>query len=109
MNTENTPKEKKKITREHKILAKNSLYSFIQTYGNFIFSIITASIIAKTISQYEWQYLILTLSLIGIFLTFLSFLSPSLGGSIIYYVSGYYALNYNTKLIYYRHYQYHLP
>jgi len=98
MNTENTPKEKIKITREHKILAKNSLYSFIQTYGNFIFSIITASIIAKTISQYEWQYLILTLSLIGILLTFLSFLSPSLGGSIIYYISGYYALNHNTKL-----------
>ena len=97
MNTENTPKEKK-ITREHKILAKNSLYSFIHTYGNFIFSIITASIIARTISQHEWQYLILTLSLIGIFLTLLTFLSPSLGGSLIYYISGYYALNYNTKV-----------
>jgi len=98
MNTENNPKEKKKLTREHKILAKNSLYSFMQTYGNFLFSIITASVIARTISPQEWQYLILTLSLIGIFMTFLAFLPPSLGGSMIYYISSYHALNYNTKL-----------
>ena len=74
MSIENTPKEKKKLTREHKILAKNSLYQFMQTYGNFFFSIITVSLIARTISPQEWQYLILTLSLIGIFMTFLAFL-----------------------------------
>ena len=98
MSVENTPKEKKKVTREQKILAKNSLYSFIHSYGSFIFSIITVSIIARTISQQEWQYLILTLSLIGIFMIFLAFLPPSLGGSMIYYISRYHALNYNTKL-----------
>ncbi len=98
MNTENAPKEKKKVTQEHKILAKNSIYQFMQTYGNFFFSIITASLIARTISQEEWQYLILAVSLVGIFMTVLAFLPPSLGGSMIYYISRYYALNYNNKL-----------
>jgi len=98
MSIEDTSNKKKKLTREHKILAKNSIYSLMHNYGNYIFSIITASLIARTISPQEWQYLILTLSLIGIFMTFLAFLPPSLGGSMIYYISGYHALNYNNKL-----------
>jgi len=98
MSIENTPKEKKKLTREHKILAKNSLYSFMHSYGNLFFSLITASIIARTISQQEWQYLILAVSLVGFFTLIVSFLPPNVGLSFIYYISRFHALNQNTKL-----------
>ncbi|KKN66590.1 hypothetical protein LCGC14_0470050 [marine sediment metagenome] len=92
----NTPK--KKLTKEHRILAKNSLYSFMYTYGNFFFSIISASLIARTISPEVWQYLILTISLVGFFNLIASFLPPSVGLSFIYYVSQFHALNQNAKL-----------
>ncbi len=98
MSIKNTSKEKKKVTREQKILVKNSFYSFMHHYGNFFFSLITAVIIARVISMEEWGFLILALSLIGFFTIILAFLPPSLGLSLIYYVSRFKALNQNTKL-----------
>jgi len=98
MSIKNSSKGKKKATREQKILVKNSFYSFMHHYGNFFFSLITALIIARVISQEEWGFLILALSLIGFFTIILAFLPPGLGLSLIYYVSRFKALNQNTKL-----------
>ena len=98
MSIENTPKENKTLTKEQKILFKNSFYSFMHSYGNFFFSLISASIIARIISQDEWGFLILALSLIGFFTLILAFLPPSLGLSFIYYISRFKVLNQNTKL-----------
>ena len=98
MSIKNTPKGKKKVTREQKILVKNSFYSFMHHYGNFFFSLITALIIARVISIEEWGFLLLALSLIGFFTIILAFLPPGLGLSLIYYVSRFKALHQNTKL-----------
>ncbi|KKL83306.1 hypothetical protein LCGC14_1976090 [marine sediment metagenome] len=98
MSPNNNQNKRKELSKENKILAKNSFYSFIHSYGNFFFSLITASIIARVISQSDWGYLILTLSLIGFFTIILAFLPPSLGISTVYYVSQFKALNQNTKL-----------
>lgn len=48
-NIEKTPKSK--ITRDHRILAKNSLYSFLNSYGSFFFSLITSFLLARLILQ----------------------------------------------------------
>jgi len=98
MSIKNNQKERKELTIEHKILFKNSFYSIIYSYANFFFSIITASLMARIISKDEWGFIILTLSLIGFFSVILIFLPPSLGLSMIYYVSQFKALNQNSKL-----------
>ncbi|MHA1294764.1 MAG: oligosaccharide flippase family protein, partial [Promethearchaeota archaeon] len=91
-------KNKKQLTQNQRVLAKNTFYSFLQSYGVFFFSLITSFFIARMITQEEWGFLFLTLSYITIFTLFLGFCPPSLADSVKYYIPTYRALEQNTKL-----------
>jgi len=91
-------KNNKNLTKDHRILAKNTFFSFLFSYGKFLFALITSFIIARIISQETWGFLILTLSFINIFTFILVFFPPSLGLSFHYYIPRYRALNQNSKL-----------
>ena len=93
-----TEKNSKKLSKDYRILAKNTLFSFLFSYGTYLFSIISSFIIARIISQDTWGFLILTLSFINIFTFILVFFPPSLGLSFHYYIPQYRALNQNSKL-----------
>ncbi|MFX1420591.1 MAG: oligosaccharide flippase family protein, partial [Promethearchaeota archaeon] len=95
---EHSNTKKKKLNKEHKILAKNSFYSLLYSYSNFFFSIITSIFIARLISPEVWGFLILAISLIAIFSLILIFLPPGVGPSIIYYLSQFKVLNQNRKV-----------
>ncbi len=90
------PKEQnqdnKHISKEYKILAKNSILSIIHIYSSFFFSLITSFIIARLISADIWSYLIISTSYITIFSLILTFLPPSLGLTFNYYIPKYRAL-----------------
>ena len=81
------------VKREVLTLARNSLYSFLNSYGTFIFSIITFFFMARLISDVEWGYLILANTYILIILLILSFLPPGLGPSLNYYFPRYIVQN----------------
>ena len=81
------------VKREVLTLARNSLYSFLNSYGTFIFSIITFIFMARLISDVEWGYLILANTYILIILLILSFLPPGLGPSLNYYFPRYLVQN----------------
>lgn len=89
---------KKSSKKEERSFAKNTFFSFLTSYSNFFFSILTVFFIARLISKEEWDFLILTNSLINIFTLILVFLPPSLGISTLYYASTFSALNQNNKL-----------
>jgi len=86
------------VKREVLTLARNSLYSFLNSYGTFIFSIITFIFMARLISDVEWGYLILANTYILIILLILSFLPPGLGPSLNYYFPRYLVQNDFTQL-----------
>ena len=88
----------KELSKNHKILAKNTLFSFLASYGNYISSIITSFIIARIISQENWGFLILATSIVNIFTFILLFFPPSLGLAMNYYIPQYQALNQYSKL-----------
>jgi len=81
------------VKREILTLARNSIYSFLNSYGTFIFSIITFFFMARLISDVEWGYLILANTYILIILLILSFLPPGLGPSLNYYFPRYLVQN----------------
>ncbi|MHA1724314.1 MAG: lipopolysaccharide biosynthesis protein [Promethearchaeota archaeon] len=86
------------ITKEQRTLAKNTFFSFLFSYGKFLFSLISSFIIARLITQEMWGFLILTISFINLFTYFILFFPPSLGLSFQYYIPRYIALNENSKL-----------
>ena len=94
----NIEKNSKILTKDHRILAKNTFFSFLFSYGKFLFSLISSFIIARIISQETWGFLILTISFINIFTFILVFFPPSLGLSFHYYIPRYLALNQISKL-----------
>ncbi|MHA2338400.1 MAG: lipopolysaccharide biosynthesis protein [Candidatus Hodarchaeales archaeon] len=89
---------KTRIGIEYKILAKNSFYSFINSYSSFFFSLITSFIMARIISQEVWSYFIIALSYTALFALILSFLPPSLGLTYNYFIPKFRALKQFTKL-----------
>jgi len=91
-------KNNKNLSKDHRVLAKNTFFSFLFSYGKFLFALITSFIIARIISQETWGFLILTLSFINIFTFILVFFPPSLGLSFHYYIPRYKALKQNSKL-----------
>jgi len=91
-------KGNKKEFNEYKILAKNSFYSFLNSYSGFFFTMITSTIMARIVTDIEWQYLILALSYITLFSLILTFLPPSLGLSFNYYIPRFRTLKQNNKL-----------
>ena len=94
----NKEKNHKVLSKDHRILAKNTFFSFSFSYGKFLFALISSFIIARIISQDMWGFLIITLSLVNIFTFILIFFPPSLGLSFHYYIPQYRALNQNSKL-----------
>jgi len=94
----NQEKNNKILTKDHRILAKNTLFSFLFSYGKFLFALISSFIIARLISQDTWGFLILTLSIINIFTFILLFFPPSLGLSYYYYIPRFVVLNQYSKL-----------
>lgn len=86
------------VTQEHKILFKNTFYSYLNNYGSYIFSLVTSFILARLISQDLWGYLILSLSYITIIGIIISFLPPGLNHSLIYYISRYRAQTEKSKI-----------
>ncbi|MGQ4876519.1 MAG: lipopolysaccharide biosynthesis protein [Promethearchaeia archaeon] len=90
--------ENKRIVEEHKTLVKSSFFSILINYGGFIAAIINSFILARTISQTIWGYLILAISYISIIKLFSTFLPPSLDLAMNYYIPRYLALNQKRKL-----------
>ncbi len=98
MSIDNNKAQKVKITKTHRILAKNSLYSFLSSYGSFFLSLVTSFLLARLITQELWGMLIIALSYIAIFNIFLSFLPPGLDATLNYYIPQYLALKEYSNL-----------
>ncbi|MFX1592155.1 MAG: lipopolysaccharide biosynthesis protein [Promethearchaeota archaeon] len=86
------------LDHQYKLLAKNTLFSIFQSYGSYIFTIITSFLIARMISREEWAFLILATSIIGIFSLIINFLPPGLIFSLNFYIPRYRAKNKLLKL-----------
>ncbi|MFW9827316.1 MAG: oligosaccharide flippase family protein [Candidatus Thorarchaeota archaeon] len=94
----NNIKQNKKISRDHKLFAKNSIYSFLITYSNYFGAMVTSFLMARLVTQEAWGFLIIATSIIAIFSLVETFLPPGLGFSLNYYIPRYLALNQKNKL-----------
>lgn len=81
------------INQEHRILAKNTFFSFFNNYSIIIFQIIISLLIARIISIDFWGILILSTSCITIITVISFYFPPALDYSLNYYISQYIALN----------------
>ena len=89
MSEENSKKdafENQDIPREYGALLKNSFFSFLNTYGTFIFSIISSFLLARLIEDTPWGYFVLGLSYIQIVSLITKLLPPSLNNALKYYI-----------------------
>jgi len=98
MNNVEEKKNPQELRREYKTLAKNSFYNFLNSYGVIFFSMITSFFTARIISQTQWGFLIVALSIVNIFIIVLNFFPPSLGLSFHYYIPRYRSLGESTRL-----------
>ena len=100
----NSEKPKSRITIEHRILARNSFFTLLNSYGTFFFSIITSFLLARLITKTSWGFLIIALSWIMIISIGISFLPPGLDDTLNYYLPTYSALKeYNHLKTYIRY------
>ncbi|NHJ20072.1 MAG: hypothetical protein EAX91_03940 [Candidatus Lokiarchaeota archaeon] len=86
------------IPKEYGSLVKNSFFSFLNTYGTFIFSIISSFLLARLIGDASWSYFVLGLSYIQIVSLIIRFLPPSLNNTLQYYIPRFYSLSENNRL-----------
>ena len=101
MSEENSEKdaiENQDIPREYGTLVKNSFFSFLNTYGTFIFSIISSFLLARLISDTSWGYFVLGLSYIQIVSLIVKFFPPSLNNTLQYYIPRFTSLNEKNRL-----------
>ena len=86
--------------QEHKIFAKNSIYSLFTNYGNLILQIIFSFILARIISKESWGILILATSYILIIITISRYFPPALDYTLNSYLPKFISLNqaYKAKL-----------
>jgi len=101
MSEENSEKdiiENQDIPREYGTLVKNSFFSFLNTYGTFILSIISSFLLARLISDTPWGYFILGLSYIQIVSLITKLLPPSLNNALKYYIPRFNSLNEKNRL-----------
>ena len=101
MSEENSEKdaiENQDIPREYGTLVKNSFFSFLNTYGTFIFSIISSFLLARLISDTSWSYFVLGLSYIQIVSLIVKFFPPSLNNTLQYYIPRFTSLNETNRL-----------
>jgi len=80
------------------ILFRNSFYSFLKTYGTFIFSLLSTILLARIINDVNWSYFIIALSYIQIISIILNFLPPSIRETISYFIPRYLSLQKNNEL-----------
>ena len=92
------PVEKKQIPDSYKKLVKNSFYSLLNTYGFFIFSLLSAFFIARLISTESWNFYIIALSYINIIVILSEFLPPSLKTALNYYIARFSSLGEQKEL-----------
>lgn len=88
-------------SEEYKILAKNSVFSFLNSYGTFIFQLIVYFFLARLLSKEEWGYLIVANSIILVIILIGSFFPPGLENSLNYFIPKFSALGQNNKLKFY--------
>jgi len=74
------------IPNGYGILFKNSFYSFMNTYGTFIFSLVSSFLLARLIDDINWGYFTLAISYIQIISLLLNFLPPSLKNTLHYFI-----------------------
>ena len=101
MSKENNEKdtiENHYLSREYGALVKNSFFSFLNTYGTFIFSLISSFLLARLIGDQSWGYFVLGLSYIQIISLITNFLPPSLKNTLQYYIPRFISLNQKNKL-----------
>ena len=79
-------------------LFRNSVYSFLKTYGTFIFSLISTILLARIINDVNWSYFTIALSYIQIISIILNFLPPSLKYTLSYFIPRYLSLKKNSEL-----------
>ncbi|MFX0075680.1 MAG: hypothetical protein ACFE96_09570, partial [Candidatus Hermodarchaeota archaeon] len=92
------PHDSQDIPREYGPLVKNSFFSFLNTYGTFIFSIISSFLLARLVDDNSWSYFVLGLSYIQIVSLIIKFLPPSLNNTLQYYIPRLYSLNKINRL-----------
>lgn len=97
-NSEKTSNKEQDIPKEYGPLVKNSFFSFLNTYGTFIFSIISSFLLARLIDDTSWNYFILGISYIQIVSLIIRFLPPSLNNTLQYYIPRLSSLNENNRL-----------
>lgn len=86
------------IPKEYGILAKNSFFSFLNTYGTFIFSLISSFLLARLIDDKSWSYFVLGISYIQIVSLIVNFLPPSLKNTLLYYIPRFRSLEQKKRL-----------
>lgn len=90
--------ENQDLSREYGALVKNSFFSFLNTYGTFIFSLISSFLLARLIGDLSWSYFVLGLSYIQIISLITNFLPPSLRNTLHYYIPRFISLNQKKRL-----------
>jgi O-antigen/teichoic acid export membrane protein len=84
--------------KEYKNLARNTFYSFLMNYGSHFFTFIISFLLARLITDTNWQFLILALSYMAIITIITSLLPPGQDYSLNYYIPRYLALNQKSKI-----------
>ena len=95
---ENEAKRNNEISKEYRLLAKNSLYSGLHNFTLIIYSMILSFLLARLISIETWQYFILANTIILIITQLSRLIPPSLESSLNYYIPRYVILKQNSKL-----------
>ena len=99
MSRENNSKETPiQDNKEYKNLARNTFYSFLMNYGSHFFTLIISFLLARLITDINWQFLILALSYMAIITIVTSLLPPGQDYALNYYIPRYLALNQKSKI-----------
>jgi len=86
------------IVSNYGTLFKNSFYSFLKTYGTFIFSLVSTFLLARIINDVNWSYFTIAISYIQIISIILNFLPPSLRDTLSYFIPRYLSLQKKSEL-----------
>ncbi|MFW9942040.1 MAG: oligosaccharide flippase family protein [Candidatus Thorarchaeota archaeon] len=84
--------------KEYKNLARNTFYSFLMNYGSHFFTFIISFLLARLLTDANWQFLILALSYMAIITIITTLLPPGQEYSLNYYIPRYLALGQKSKI-----------
>ncbi|MFX1311088.1 MAG: lipopolysaccharide biosynthesis protein [Promethearchaeota archaeon] len=83
---------------EYRNLATNTFYSFLMNYGSHFFTLLYSFLLARLITDENWDFLILALSYVTIIVLITNFLPPGSNYALNYYIPRYLALNKKAKI-----------